>query len=99
MTTQAFQKLLDADILGGITSVWTQTPVGQWIYLIGAMTLIIGSYIKSETVEVPAILAIVLASPMLALAPKLGGEISKVGFVLLAVAIAFILYGFAKGRG
>lgn len=95
----AFDLLISGDYFGALGYAWTSTAVGEWIYLIGALTLEFGLYIKhDQNIEVPAIYGIILAAPILALMPVYGLESARVGFVLLTISLASLLYYFAIGR-
>jgi len=98
MVTAAFQMLLNGNILGSIAKVYTSSPLGEWTYLIISLTILVGSYIRTERIEIVAVLGMILATPVLSLTPSISLEASRVGFVLLVISVSSILYMFGRVR-
>ena len=97
--TLAFDLLLSGDVFGALKSSWTITAVGEWIYLIVGLTLEFGLYLRHDrNIEIPAVFGIIIATPFLALTPVYGLAGARVGFILLVISIASLLYFFAIGR-
>lgn len=91
--TEAMQKLAEGDIVHAIFTPLTDI-MGPWIYVfIYAITAIM-IYLKTQTVVMPVIITLVFAGAgMVALPP----EYEIASYILLAIAIAGILYTTFKG--
>ena len=98
MVTAAYDLLLTGDFKGALLLSWSSTPMGQWVYLIAALVIVFGTYMKSDNIEVPMIYGIVLAAPLLTIAPAVGLETAKIGFILLSVSLGGLLFFWAIGR-
>ena len=91
--TQAFELLMNGQILNAIISVYT-TPLGSGFYFLLLILTVAMVYIKTQSIRVVGLVMLVMSAMVI---PYIRvGMFQGVMFFLLAISIAMIIYSLMR---